>query len=115
VTNRELLNTPRERLGAAERQRRFLLEVEATRLPCPACATLVDALTAAGVDVDEYDFGRAALTYRCPGCGAELERAAPAFPGGRHLWQWAIKQGRPPAKRHTPAPLRPPGARRGSE
>jgi hypothetical protein len=82
VTNRDQLRTPRERLRPADRQRRFLLEVAGTRLPCPACGALVDALAAAGVDVDAYDFGRAALTYRCPGCGAELEQAAPAFPGG---------------------------------
>jgi hypothetical protein len=101
VTNRELLRTPRERLGPADRQRRFLLEVEGARLPCPACAGLVDALTAAGVDIDAYDFGRAALAYRCPGCGAELEQAAPAFPGGRHLWQWEIRRERAQAKPHA--------------
>jgi hypothetical protein len=78
-------------LSEADRQRQFVLRTELTPVPCPGCRRPLDALTAAGIDPDAYDFGRTALSYRCPDCGARLGQVVPAFPGGRHLWHWEIE------------------------
>ena len=37
MTNRELLTMPRSMLGEVDKQRLFLLRVEGTPMPCPAC------------------------------------------------------------------------------
>jgi hypothetical protein len=89
MTNRELLAAAREQLGPAARQRQWLLRVQQTAVPCPACSAPLDAFQAAGVDVDAFDFTQAPA-YRCPRCHAELERESsyiPAFPG----WSWRLK------------------------
>ena len=84
MTNREILQTPRELLNEVDRQRLFLLRVEGTPVPCPACKRPVNAFEAAGIDLDDYDFGHTQHEYRCPGCAAELERAGQGgHPAGR--------------------------------
>jgi hypothetical protein len=90
MTNREVLNTPKDLLSELDRQRQFLLQVEGAPVPCPACRRPLDLFTAAGIDIDQYDFGRTTLSYRCPDCGAPLEQVIPVFPGGRHLWHWEL-------------------------
>src|SRR3954468_981185 len=89
MTNRELLHVPKETLGPVERQRQFVLNVELTPVPCPACQAPVDALTAAGVDIDQFDFGRTRLKYRCPSCAAELEQVMPFVAVGPG-WFWTL-------------------------
>lgn len=88
MTNRELLRTPPEKLAPLDRQRRHVLAVESAPVPCPACRTPVDAITAAGLDIDQYTFGPATPAYRCPHCEAVLDRVTPlvAF-GPGWLWQ----------------------------
>src|SRR5262245_28967106 len=93
MTNRELLNAPKEKLSQLERQRQYLLRVEMTPVPCPACQAPVDALTAAGVDVDDHDFGHTALSFRCPGCRAELEQIVPLFRATGPGWHWQLRHG----------------------
>lgn len=90
MTNREILNAPKETLSSLERQRQFLLRVNLTAMPCPACHTPLDALTAADVDVDDYDFGVTQLDYHCPSCHAELEHVVPFFAVGPG-WFWKLK------------------------
>jgi hypothetical protein len=90
MLNRDLLKTPRELLGELEKQRLFLLRVDGTPMPCPACKTPVDAFSAAGIDVDAYDFGATQHNYRCPTCGAELDQVVPLFTGGGHVWHWQL-------------------------
>ncbi len=92
MTNRELLDAPTKKLTQLERQRQFLLRVEMTPVPCPACQAPVDALTAAGVDIDDHDFGHTELSYRCPGCQAELEHVVPLFVAPGPGWVWTLKQ-----------------------
>jgi hypothetical protein len=88
VTNRELLKASKEALGAVDRQRQHLLRVELTAVPCPACLTPVNALSAAGIDIDAYSFGAEEPTYCCPHCLAHLEQVVPLFPvGPGWLWQ----------------------------
>ena len=91
MTNREILKRPKQLLGEIDKQRLFLLRVESTPVPCPACKRPVNAFEAAGIDLDEYDFGNTPYEYRCPGCGAELERVVPFFAGGGTLWHWHLK------------------------
>ncbi len=57
MTNRAILQTPKVRLREVDRQRQFLLRVESTAVPCPACKRLVNAFEAAGITLEEYDFG----------------------------------------------------------
>src|SRR4051812_11037912 len=54
MTNRKLLQAPRQMLNEVDRQRLFLLRVESAAVPCPACKRPVDAFEAAGIDLDEY-------------------------------------------------------------
>ena len=89
MTNRELLAAPADALGPLDRQRQFLLRTELTPMPCPACQRPVDALAAAGVDVDAYDFGATPRAYRCPGCGAALELVVPFVAVGPG-WHWQL-------------------------
>ncbi|HEY1377731.1 MAG TPA: hypothetical protein VGF55_13110 [Gemmataceae bacterium] len=89
MTNRELLHAPKEALGPADRQRQFVLNVALTPVPCPACQAPVDALAAAGVGVDRYDFGRADRAFRCPSCAAALEQVVPVLAVGPG-WFWEL-------------------------
>src|SRR4051812_35526935 len=89
MTNRELLRAPKETLGPVDRQRRFVLTAELAPVPCPACQAPVDALAAAGLDVDAYDFGRTPRVYRCPHCAAVLERVVPFVAVGPG-WFWTV-------------------------
>src|SRR5262245_12890366 len=91
MTNRQLLEWPGGQLSALDSQRLFLLRVEGTPQPCPACRQPVSALDAAGVDLDDYDFGQSKCSYRCPGCGAGLEQVVPLFPAGGPLWHWQLQ------------------------
>lgn len=77
---------PRSLLNEADKQRLFLLRVEGTPMLCPACKKPVNAFAAAGITIDNYDFGKAEHFYRCPSCAAEPEQVVPAFSLGP-LWQ----------------------------
>lgn len=91
MTNRELLNMPRSRLSQVDKQRLFLLRVEGTPMPCPACGRKVNAFDAAGIAIENYDFGKTEHTYCCPTCRAELEQVVPLFSIGP-LWHWQLSQ-----------------------
>ena len=91
MTNREILKTPKQQLAEVDRQRLFLLRVESTPVPCPACKRPTNAFEAAGIDLDQYDCGHTRYEYRCPACGAELEQVVPFIAGGGALWHWHLK------------------------
>jgi hypothetical protein len=92
MTNRELLGAPSGALSGPDKQRQFLLRVELMQVACPACLTGVDAISAAGIGVDEYRFGEEKHEYRCPHCGAELEQVVPVLSAGPP-WHWALRHG----------------------
>ena len=85
MTSRELPRAPPDTLSPPDR-RRHALAVESCPVACPASRTPVDAITAAGRELDEYTFGPTTPTYRCPHCGAVLDRVTPpvAFGPSRH-------------------------------
>jgi hypothetical protein len=89
VTNRELLRAPPDRLAPLDKQRRHVLAVESAPVPCPACRAPVDAVTAAGLDIDRYTFDARPPTYRCPHCGAVLDRVTPLVALGPG-WLWEL-------------------------
>jgi hypothetical protein len=89
VTNRELLRTQPQRLTPLDRQRLHVLAVESTPVPCPACRRPVDAIAAAGLDVDQYTFDARTPSYRCPHCQAVLDRVTPLIALGPG-WNWQI-------------------------
>jgi hypothetical protein len=91
MTNRELLATSRQVLSELDKQRLFLLRVEGTPVPCPACKKPLNVFEAAGIDVDGYDFEAKQYDFRCPGCQAELEQVVPFIAGGGALWFWTLK------------------------
>ena len=72
MTSRELLRMPESLLGKLDRQRVYLLRVEGTPVPCPACQTPVNVFDAAGIDLDAYDFGATPYAFRCPACAARV-------------------------------------------
>jgi len=90
VKNRELLAADSASLSGPDRQRQHVLRVELMPVACPACLTPTDAISAAGIEIDEYRFGEVQHEYRCPHCGAELEQVVPAFAVGPP-WHWALK------------------------
>jgi hypothetical protein len=91
MTNRELLSTPEDRLDEPDRERAFLLRLDGTPMPCPACGAAVNVLDAAGVDLDAYEFGAAPRGHRCPACAAALEQVVPLHPGGGPAWHWQLE------------------------
>jgi hypothetical protein len=91
MTNFELMKTPREQLSALDRQKQYVLLKELTPVPCPVCKEPLNALSAAGIDVDQFDFGRTKYEYRCRHCQAELELVIPVITVGGPGWQWQIK------------------------
>jgi uncharacterized protein (UPF0212 family) len=91
MTNRELLNTPEKLLKELDRQRLYLLRIDGTSMPCPACKKPVNLFDAAGIELDSYDFGVTKYAFRCPACGAALEQIVPFISGGGELWHWQIK------------------------
>jgi hypothetical protein len=89
VTNHELLKAPRQTLNPQQRQRQFVLRRELTAVLCPACLKPVDALAAAGIDVEASDFGGKETNYCCPHCAARLERITlPLAAAG--AWHWRL-------------------------
>jgi Zn finger protein HypA/HybF involved in hydrogenase expression len=90
MTNRELLKTSKEKLGEVDRQRQFILQVELTPRPCPACHQPTDIVAAAGLDLDKYDVDGPRLEFRCPHCQSELEVVVPFFAVGPG-WHWKLK------------------------
>lgn len=89
MTNRELLTAPKQSLSVPERQRQFLLRTVLSPMPCPACLKPIDALAAAGIDLDEFDFGATELHYACPHCSASLSKTSPQF-GTTPGWYWQL-------------------------
>jgi len=61
-------------------------------MPCPACKQAVNVFDAAGIGIDQYDFGTTGHAYRCPACGAALAQVVPAFSLGP-LWHWQLQDG----------------------
>jgi hypothetical protein len=90
MTNRELLQTSPQLLDGLGKQRQFLLRVELTSMPCPCCRNGVNALEAAGTDVEQYDFSMPKVAFRCPHCTAELEQVVAAFTVAA-LWHWELQ------------------------
>jgi uncharacterized protein (UPF0212 family) len=91
MTNRQLLHTPEQLLTELDRQRLFLLRVDGTPMPCPACKKPVNLFEAAGIDLDQYDFGNTSYSCCCPGCGAKLEQVISFIAGGGALWHWELQ------------------------
>jgi hypothetical protein len=91
VTNRELFNMPVALPDEAERRRLYLLRLKSQSPPCPACRAPVSGFDAAGVTVDDYDFGATRRELRCPGCGCRLEAVLTFVPGYGHRWHWGVQ------------------------
>jgi uncharacterized protein (UPF0212 family) len=81
----------KELLNAVDKQRQFVLHVESTPVPCPACKKPINAFEAAGITLDDYDFRHTQYEYRCPACGAELEQIVPFLAAGGALWHWHLR------------------------
>lgn len=90
MTNRELLATPDEELASVDRQRRHCLHVANLESPCPACQNPLNLFVAAGIGIDEFDFGATPYHFSCPGCRAELEQVVPVVAIGPP-WHWTLK------------------------
>lgn len=89
MTNSELLEFtgPPSLLGAIEKQRRYVLRIEAEPKPCPNCAHPMARWDALGLSVDEYDLSDSHPDLgRCPSCQREVRFTLP-FVGG---WHWSL-------------------------
>lgn len=85
-TNEELLALPDHLLGGRAKQRRFLLRIALSPMPCPVCNVKTDKVTAAGVALNDYDVtGKDTHEYHCPNCRATLTYVVP-FMGPAYQW-----------------------------
>lgn len=93
-TNTELLNMsdPEAKLlTGIERQRRFVMRIQARQMPCPNCGTGQSVFEAAGIKLDDYDFGVSEHKYTCINvtCRRELEHCVPLI-AIHHAWLWML-------------------------
>ena len=91
MTNQELLATPKDQLNKADQQRQHTLLLASLEQSCPACQALVNVFAAAGIDIDDYDFGKTQYAFVCPHCHAHLEYAVPII-GVGSPWRWELQQ-----------------------
>lgn len=93
-TNSQLLTLPASTLTGLQKQRRFLLRIALTPMPCPICHEPTNKLEAAGVELDAYDVTGAkdAHQYRCPHCQAPLTYVVPFMPGPTYVWQHKVEK-----------------------
>lgn len=89
-TNEELLTFPDSLLTGIQRQRRFLLKVALTTMPCPVCVKPTNMIQAAGVTLNEFWVGETERmndhAFKCPHCQAPLKYVVP-FVGPVYVWQ----------------------------
>jgi hypothetical protein len=91
-TNTELLNmsdAEAKLLTAIERQRRFIMRIQAMRQPCPNCGHPQDVFEAAGIPMDDYDFGVTNHSFRCVSCKRQMEHCVPFISHGSP-WYWTL-------------------------
>lgn len=77
-------------LTGLERQRRFVLRMDSSRLPCPNCGAQQNVFEAAGIHINDYDFANPPKTFHCMGCKRELRHDVPLFHSGPALWLWGL-------------------------
>jgi hypothetical protein len=89
-TNTQIMQTDQQFLGGIQKQVRFLMSQGLRRNACPNCGALHNLPEAAGVSVDDYDFGQNAKEDRvgpCKGCGRTLIFTLPMIGGD---WHWRL-------------------------
>lgn len=87
---KKLLETPAEKLTNIERQKKFILAVVMTPMPCPMCFEKVSVVEAAD-DMLEIG-GDYTAKYICPSCETELAKVVPFFMvPGTPGWHWQRK------------------------
>ncbi len=94
MTNRQILQTPREVLGSLGKQRQLVLQLALIESPCPSCQRVLNLFQASGLDIDQYDCDGLDPPYRCPDCRAVLEQVVP-FPASGPPWFWQLKPAEP--------------------
>ncbi|NUQ73381.1 MAG: hypothetical protein HUU21_07485 [Polyangiaceae bacterium] len=88
---KKLLNTPDEKLTNIERDKKFILAMVMTPMPCPMCFAKVSVVEAADdtleIGGDDYN-----SKYICPSCETELAKVVPFFlQPGTPGWHWQRK------------------------
>jgi ribosomal protein S27E len=92
MTNRELLaeTCSKALLTGIENQRRFILRLHSVQQGCPNCGHKQNVFEAAGVEIDDYDFGKTPLAFKCGGCGRDLKHNVPFVSMGGPGWHWGL-------------------------
>jgi hypothetical protein len=96
-TNRELLDLESaDLLHPIDKQRRFVLRMEARPMPCPNCGHGLRRWEALGLDVDAYDLNAHHPDEgTCPNCKRGLRFTLP-WPTGD--WHWTLIPERRPGR-----------------
>jgi hypothetical protein len=90
MKNSEILNAPKSLLGAVEQQRKFILQMQGQKMPCPNCGHCLNVFEALGVELDDYDTGSTTDgKTACTSCKRALRYAVPVFVVGPP-WHWAL-------------------------
>ena len=91
MTNKELLAIPKDQLNQSDQQRQHTLLLASLEQSCPACQALVNVFTAAGIDINNFDFGKTQSSLICPYCNAHLEYVVSVISLGSP-WRWELRQ-----------------------
>lgn len=102
LTNMQLLSEhqPKALLTAIERQRQFVLRINAAQCACPSCGHPSNIFEAQNVEINDYDFGATQHPAECPSCKRPLKQQVPITGG----WHWAIDHEREGDDRNTRGP-----------
>lgn len=90
MTNQELLDAPKSTLHGLDKQRRYVLQIAVTPLPCPACLQPVSQADAVG-GLEHYNVNGSDREFHCPHCRRELKLIVP-FIGGPSAMFWQLTQ-----------------------
>ena len=90
MTNKQLLTTPKDPLSDADCVRQHTLLLASLEQTCPVCQFHVNVFAAAGIDIDDYDFGKTTYLFVCPRCQTRLDYVVPII-GVGSPWHWRLE------------------------
>jgi predicted RNA-binding Zn-ribbon protein involved in translation (DUF1610 family) len=90
VENSKILALDYHKLHGLTKQRRFVLEMMTSKMPCPNCGTKQSPLEAHGIALDDFDTGAMiADKTQCINCNREIKYTVPIFYQG-NPWTWTL-------------------------
>ena len=89
LKNSELVKADPTLLGGIDRQRRYILQLNSIKRPCPNCAHAQNWFEASGIDIDDMDDRAGEPAFHCVKCHRALEYVVPLVSIGVP-WKWSL-------------------------